>query len=176
MFRTLGTILSLLACGASTLAAQGAGSEVTEGRLIRLYLTDGRVVAAVYLAADADSVTLVQGGSDTVRVARTYISRIEAFVRLPNRTANATMIGGGIGLVAGLAIGSASCEDDWVMSSGECTAYTAFGVAAVGALLGMMVGTAMPTQRWQPAVFPAVKVIPDDSGGKTVAVGLRLRI
>jgi len=175
MFRTLCTTALALGCGISTLFAQASTIQVTAGRLVRLHLADGSTVTAAYLDADADSVMLLRGGADTLRVARAAIMGTEAFIGKSRSLGAGGLLGGVAGMLLGVAIGAGSCEDDgWGVAS-ECRATTMLGGAAVGALLGLGISAAMPSERWDSAALPEVKVLSAGSGGKGVAVGLRLR-
>ena len=176
MSRILSLALAVLAAGASHLRAQGGGLEVTEGRLVRVHLADGRVMTAAFLAATGDSVTLLRGGADTLRVARTDIVGTEAFVRKSSVLATTAMVGAGVGMLAGVAIGAGSCEDDWLMSEGDCILFTGLAYGGIGAMAGLVVGLFMPTKRWEPAMLPTVQVLPDGSGGTAVRLGARLRL
>jgi hypothetical protein len=62
------------------------------------------------------------------------------------------------------------------MSTGGCIAAAAGIFGLVGAAAGAIIWHGWTTDRWEPAVWPTVRVQPAGPEGGSVTVGLRLRI
>lgn len=123
-------------------------------------------------------VLVVESGDSLRRFPLASVDSLEALVGRRSRARNAVaglgggfLIGGGFGAVTGL-VSSTSCQpDDWFCGPGFNAAAGAVVFGALGATLGLIVGTANPTTVWAPVESTALDVQADASTG---GFGLRL--
>lgn len=133
-----------------------------------------RRLAGTLVGVDADSLRLAVGQRDTLALPLFAVARLEeSRGRHANHTKGA-LIGGGVGLAAGLGLGALAdglrnigCESpscDNPSRLGGALAIGGLGGAAVGAGVGALLAGAFRAERWQPVARP----------GGALGIGVRL--
>ena len=156
MFRwsSSGLLFVLLsAVMASSATAQGSKSAanwanlngVAQGSEIRVTLADGRTLRGFLQSVTADAVS-INATTSQESLARPDVRRVA--VKKPGHRGRNTLIGLAIGAGAGLAAGSGvdakgATGGDWLPNAGK------FVLTPVGAILGTVIGVAMPTGGWR---------------------------
>lgn len=174
--RTLPTVGVLLVAASAPLDAQPV--EVVPGTRIRVQSSAlaGRVDGVV-ISRTVDSVAFTRPGAPPVSVPWTSITQLDVY-RGKSRSRGAlrgVIWGGGIGAVMGLIPASdAECAQDPGLvgcgSTGAAMVQMALGGAAMGALIGALIGV----QDWAPLTMPtrtALVVVPQRAGA---GIGMRV--
>ncbi|HEY7614639.1 MAG TPA: hypothetical protein VH764_16700 [Gemmatimonadales bacterium] len=131
------------------------------GSRVQVHLTDPtpRVVRGTLLSAESGSYRLLRdGGRDTLAFSTAAVSQLDTTAGRRTRAGKGALLGGGIGMAAGLALGLAAtaegcngfCEDP---SPGEIGAVSLI-VGGMGAAIGALIGSATHSDRWVPASGP----------------------
>lgn len=118
-------------------------SQLPAGSEIRVVAAGGRTLRGFLQGATADSIVLNATTSQET-LARADIRRIQ--LKRPGHRGRNTLIGLAIGAVSGLAFGAAvdhESHSSWFPNLGKAV------FTPVGALIGTVVGVAIPTGRWR---------------------------
>jgi hypothetical protein len=138
---TAATLLSSLV-PAGRIAAQADGTPIR----IQTRTKPGKWITGRAAGITADSVGLAQSSGnvvtrsyDTLRYARTELARMEVSRGHKSNVGRGALIGGGIGLVLGVACVAATSEDDWGgCEGGSEVAVLTLGFGGLGALFGAL--------------------------------------
>lgn len=143
-----------------------------EGARVRI---DGEFTGSV---ADLWNDTLVlqatdQYGRGSLTLAVNDIERLEVSRGRKGNAVAGAVAGLFAGALVGLAAGTASCEDSFIFSRGDCIGMSAAGFAAIGVGVGALIGALAKTEHWETVPVDAVRVsvVPHGSG---VALGISL--
>jgi hypothetical protein len=139
--------------------AQSAGGQVDSGARVRVTtdsLGQQRLVGTL-LSADSDSLRLRSARDhQPVAVSTASVVRLEQShgrrTRSGHGAAVGALVGGGAGLLLGL-IASGENDSWFEIGPGEIAAASVF-LAAGGALIGVLIGAASHTERWEPVPVP----------------------
>lgn len=131
-------------CQPPTPAADWANlNSLAPGSEIRVFLTDGRMLRGFVQHADADSLT-INATTSQEKLPRSDVTRVQ-LKRQGHRGRN-TLIGLGVGMVGGLAAGAVIDRNN---SSGWFTDFGKAVFTPFGAIVGTVVGVAIPTGGWR---------------------------
>jgi len=164
--------------------ALAQGEPVHAGDRVRISaasLADGRVTGTV-VSVDGNGLSIVEA---TGRPARAFplnaLTRLEVSVARRSRVVPGALIGGGLGLAAGAAIGAAagqSCEDE-ILCPGSTLGAGVVGAIglAVGAGVGALIGLTSRTDVWEVVALPGRPRAGLSAGrrGLAIVVSLPLR-
>ena len=177
----LGMVSLLLLAAAPSGGAAQAGPSVPVGARVRVQPTGpgARWVQGQLVALTSDSVTIrVYKRGDTVALARGSLAQFQVsqgrFARTGKGALLGLNIGGGAGLLLGLALAAQHCIGFCEINVGpeDVLALTGLG-GGLGAGVGALIGAASPGERWQMVGPPQAA----GRGGPMVqgaAVGLRI--
>ena len=180
MFRTL-LVLSLV----SLAVAQGGQAQqdttgLVPGRRIRVHQQDNHTLVGNFASMDSASLALVTTAGDTVAVPRGDIAGLDLSQGSKSNAGKGAitglLIGGGLGVVLGLAAASGA-EDTFFFDYGAGTYAVGAGLffGAVGAGIGALIGSGKRTDKWAPTAWPTLSVLPAGPDGHRVALGVQLR-
>ena len=180
--RTAGLFLSLLILVGPT---PGQGQLLREGELVKI---SSSIVKGTLVVVDADGEVLVLqslDGREEMNVPVASVRRLAAY-RGPRSRGAGALRGGGYGLLIGGAVGAASGivsgDDDCdssvpcilPMTAGEKAAAGGLVLGVVGGALGLLIGAAVPGDRWERIDLPSqVEVGMIGSGGFALSAGVR---
>ena len=152
-FSVAGAMLIALPSHASAQESADAGRlaavrGIDTGDYVRLQLESGPRVEGQLAVDNATSVTVSKDGVPVVEVP---IPDIDGLWVRGRATGRGALIGGGVGLAAGVVFGLLIAEDFWALAENDgSTAGLALSTGAIGgvggALLGGLIGFAIP--RW----------------------------
>lgn len=180
------------------LAAQVQSSAIGPGARVRIWAPEHGWNRRKAVVADIAGDTLVLS-TETTEMQRGRSVRVETKTSLPitgiqrievstGRHANVlgglkngVLIGGGIGLVLGVAAYASSNSDDWLTYGPEAIPLGALGGALYGAIIGTAIGALSKTEDWQQvwlqpisapvAAAPRVRLQPHPCG---LAIGIAI--
>lgn len=169
--RVGGLVVVLLAA----LGVRAAAAQVAPGTRVRVHVDSPpppRVVIGTVGAIDADTLSLAPAGGGAVEhIPVAAIGRLEVS-RGKSVVASHVIIGAGVGLLVGGAVGAAtsSCAPgQWLCFQG----LAVMGGALLGGAAGAVVGALIKGEKWQTVPLqPRVALAPLPRGG--VGVGLRV--
>lgn len=126
----------------SRISAQADGTPIRVQTLVK----KGKWITGRATGVTADSVGIIQSSGnvvtrshDTLRYARTALHRIEISTGHRGNAGRGALIGGGIGLVLGVACVAATDEEDWGgCEGGTEVAVLTLGFGGLGALFGAL--------------------------------------
>ena len=136
---------------AATGAAQGTKpianwarlNQLEAGAEIRVTLANGKTLTGYLQRVTSESIA-INATTSQETLSRQDIRRV-ALKRAGHRGRNTLIglaIGGGVGLVAGALVDSKVGPDNWLPNVGKAV------LSPMGALIGTVIGVAMPTGRW----------------------------
>jgi hypothetical protein len=169
---------SLLMGLATTGRAQAAPATLVPGARVRVH-QGSESLTGLLVSLDSAGLVIATDKSDTVTAPRTSITAVEVSTGTKSRAGKGALIGLGVGAAAGVIVGLAASSSDNgdFLDYGAGTWAAAMGLtgAAIGAGLGALIGSGQQSDKWQPAVLPAIGVRAYGSGDNRVAIGLRIR-
>jgi len=182
MSRTI-VALSLALIALSAIAeAQQKSDALVPGSRIRIQQRQGAAVQGALVSIGDTAVTVRTSETDTVVVARAAIAKVEVYEGTKSGAGKGALNGFLIGGLGGVLIGvAASGSDDGSFldfNAGEWAVGIGLTFGALGAGIGALIGSGSHTEKWEqatlPPVLPTVTILPDDSKGRRVALGVRI--
>ena len=182
MSRSMLVLCLLTLITVSSAQAQGISTDLVPGRRIRVQQHQGTMVQGALVSVSDTALTLRTSETDTVVVARAAIAKVEVYEGTKSKAGKGAvtglLIGGGIGVVLGVATASSTEGTLLESSPGSYAVGSGLLFGALGAGVGALIGSGSHTEKWQsvvlPAVLPTVTILPDESKGRRVALGLRI--
>lgn len=108
------------------------------------------------------------GAIETTAIPLSSIARVQASRGQHSKWLTGLGLGLGIGAGGGAIVGAATCEGDWLFTTGDCALMGAALFGAVGAVTGTVVGLLVKAERWETVSLDGlhVSIVPDaDSFG-----------
>ncbi len=160
------------------LHAQADATALPPGSRVRVH-QGAQSATGTLVSVDSTSLTFITGSADTVTAPRDSITGVDVSLGTKSGAGKGALIGLGVGAATGVIFGAvASTADDnsWVeFSVGQWVAGYGLLGAALGTLVGVIIGSAHHSDRWQPAVLPTVSFQAVGSEDQRVALGVRIR-
>jgi hypothetical protein len=178
MFRTL-LVLTLLSFVAPQAArAQQDTTGLVPGRRIRIHQEGNQKLVGSFVAMDSASLAMVTTAGDTVRVPRSNVTGLDLSQGTKSNAGKGAitglLIGGGVGIVLGLAASSDAEGSFFDVGAGTWAAGSGLFFGAVGAGIGALIGSGSRSDKWAPTAWPTLSFLPSGRDGKTVALGMHL--
>ena len=182
MSRSLISLAVALLALAPIAAAQDKTDELVAGSRIRIHQHQGAPVTGALVATTDSAVTVRTSETDTVVVPRSGIAKVEVYAGMRSNAGSGALTGLLVGGLGGALIGvAASGSDDgdfFDFGAGTWAAGIGLTFGALGAGIGALIGSGSHHEKWEPAVLPTVlptvAILPDESKGRRVALGMRI--
>ena len=178
MFRML-LVLSLVSSVAPhAVQAQQDTTGLVPGRRIRVHQQDHKKLVGSFVAMDSASRAMVTNAGDTVRVPLGHIVGLDLSQGTKSNAGKGALTGLLIGAMSGVLVGavaSSSDDGDFIdLNAGEWAVGIGAVFGALGAGIGAGVGAGQRSDKWAPAVWPTLTLLPGGANGKRIALGLHL--
>jgi hypothetical protein len=173
---SLGVVCLTLSTGGQ---AQAGATQLSPGIRIRIHSQHSAPLVGNLVSLGADSLLVALSPADTARVALESIMQVEISQGSRSNAGKGAktglLIGGLGGAVLGAIAAASQNENDFLyVPPAQLVVGGALGWGVLGAGIGALIGSGSHSEKWTPTVLPTVKVMPDESKGRRVALGLRI--
>ena len=176
MIRTLFVLAGLQLAFVGVSPGQQDAPRLDAGQRVRVH-EGKRAVVGTLLSVDSAAVRVLTSHTDTAHLRRADITGVDVSVGKKSRVASGALIGAGGGYRRRWFDRLYPGRHSWTPSGDESLVYVAaaaLGVYVLGAGVGAVVGAGSHTDRWAPAVWPAVGL--GTEGVEVLGVGIGMRI